>query len=233
MGEPQTMKILRVRGWDRHYENNRTREMKRMVWIPVTTRLDSDGYTELMGMKNGAAHFGCWIAILEVASQCSPRGMLVRTDSRPHDAASLARLTRIDHRTMRAAVVALTRIKWLEEVDVPAGSPQRDRGLPAAKLPSQEGRKEGREGGCGTDAADGPGRTPPAAGTEKRPRKPRDPLPPEVLANLERLRLLRESGALDPGKPRAVGCSAPFSPGATRSPPAWHRPAISIGEDHG
>lgn len=232
--EGQTMKILRVRGWDRHYENNRTREMKRMVWIPVTTRLDSDGYTELMGMKNGPAYFGCWIAILEVASQCSPRGLLRRSDGSAHDAASLGRLVRIDHRTMRAACAALIRIKWLEEADVPAPTPHPSRTLPAAKLPSLEGRKEGRIQRDETKAPEASAGLvpagPPDAGTEpperkQSPRIPgrRGPLPPEAQADLDRMRALREPGGLDPGKPRTVACSPVYATFGTRAPPPGHR----------
>lgn len=182
-----TNRFLRIRGWERHYENNRTREMKRMTWIPVSTRLDSDGYTALMEMANGAAYFGCWVAILEVASQCSPRGYLRKSDLTPHTEASLARLTRIDHRTLRGAIRALTRIKWLEEVDHPAPSTQAGCGAGAARVPSLEGRKEGKKE---ADAAAGLSPSgPPAAGTGHRKRtKQAHPLPPEALETLERIR---------------------------------------------
>jgi hypothetical protein len=205
-----TIQVLRVRGWDRHYENNRTREMKRMAWVPVTTRLDSDGYTALMEMPNGPAYFGCWIAILEVASQCSPRGHLLKSGSRPHTEASLSRLTRIDHRTLRGALKALIRIKWLEEAQLPAPCLRDACGTPAASLPSLEGRKEGRD--SSRDAADGPGRTPPAAGPRQNQitTKRSEPLPPEVTATLKRLREIRtRADSVSPEESAATPAEAP------------------------
>lgn len=158
VGQPETITVLRVRGWDRHYENNRTRGMKVMQWVPIPNRLDSEGYTEIMEQRNGAAIFGVWIALLEVASTCSPRGWLVRrtghekgddvadftSDSArsPHDPTSLARVTRIDPRTIRAALKVLTRIKWLEEAQLPAGWVRANCGQTAGRVPSLEGRKK-------------------------------------------------------------------------------------------
>ena len=38
--------MLRVAGWDEHFENNRTRELKRLHWLPVPNKQDGDGYTD-------------------------------------------------------------------------------------------------------------------------------------------------------------------------------------------
>lgn len=112
MGE-QTY-VLRVVDWDRNYENNRTRELKRIDWFPVPNKQDGDGYTELMDHPEGASHYGCWIAILAVASKCSNRGVLMRDAERPHDAASLSRITRIPTKLIAAAIDRLVAMKWLE-----------------------------------------------------------------------------------------------------------------------
>lgn len=161
------IRVIRVRGWDRHYENSRTLPMKKMQWIPLTNRLDSDGYCTIMGHRNGPSIFGVWIALLEVASVCSPRGFLLKSARTPHDPRSLARLTRIDPRTIRAALKMLYRIKWLEQVDLPASStPEGGRAMDG-NSPSLEGRKEESEG----DAAAGSGQPPPAAGGRRRKRE--------------------------------------------------------------
>jgi hypothetical protein len=62
------MNILRIRDWSEHFENNRTKELVRMAWVPVPNKQDGDGYTELLDHVNGAAHLGAWIAIVELAS---------------------------------------------------------------------------------------------------------------------------------------------------------------------
>ena len=51
---------LRIRNWKDHFENNRTRELKTMAWVPVPNRMDDLGYIRLVTHPNGAAHLGAW-----------------------------------------------------------------------------------------------------------------------------------------------------------------------------
>ncbi len=106
--------FLRVRDWDALYENNRTRGYKKLNWVPIPNRMDGDGYTELVDHTSGAAHLGAWIAIVQVASRCEPRGVLQRDGGRPHDADSLARMTRLPVEIFREVIPRLLDIKWLE-----------------------------------------------------------------------------------------------------------------------
>lgn len=87
--------VLIVTDWNERFENSRTREMKRMQWVPVPNRFDGDGYTELMDHDQGGLHYAAWVLLLEVASKCQERGRLLRDNGRPHDAGSLSRLTRL------------------------------------------------------------------------------------------------------------------------------------------
>ncbi len=34
-----------IRNWSENFENNRTRDLKEMKWIPVPNKHDGDGYT--------------------------------------------------------------------------------------------------------------------------------------------------------------------------------------------
>lgn len=110
--------VLRVVDWPVHFENNRTRELKTLSWLPVKNKQDGDGYTELILHKNGAAHYGCWHAILGVASKCDPRGTLLRGCKKPHDSASLERMTRIPAEMLEAAIARLLDIGWLEVISL-------------------------------------------------------------------------------------------------------------------
>jgi hypothetical protein len=85
-----------------------------MEWVPVPNRMDGDGFTELLDHPNGVAHFGCWNLCLQVASRCDPRGVLVRADGRPHDAVSLARMTRVPAAMFEETIPRLLAIGWLE-----------------------------------------------------------------------------------------------------------------------
>ena len=104
----------RIRNWSRHYETNKTRPLKTLSWISLPIALDNDGYAELMENENGVAHFGVFVAILEVAARCVPRGCLLRARGVPHDAPSLARVCRIPVPIVQEALDRLVTIGWIE-----------------------------------------------------------------------------------------------------------------------
>jgi hypothetical protein len=109
--------LYAIAEWDTHFEKNRTKELKQMTWVPIPNKQDGDGYTELLDHPAGAAHFGAWVALIQVASKCSPRGTLLRDDRngvrRPHDPASLSRITRIPASVFLEALPRLIAIGWL------------------------------------------------------------------------------------------------------------------------
>jgi len=116
----------RIRNWDKHFENNRTRELKKLDWVPVPNKHDGDGFTELLDHKNGMAHYGAWHLILQVASKCDPRGTLLRDSAEgckiPHTPQSLARITRGNAIVFNEVLPRLLTIGWIESCDNPASS---------------------------------------------------------------------------------------------------------------
>jgi hypothetical protein len=162
------MKLWRISEWGKNFENNRTRGLKTMLWVPIPVNLAGNGVTELLDHPNGAAHLGVWLTLIEVAARCAPRGTLVRGNGTPHDRESLSRITRIPVEIIEEAMPRLQRIGWIEVAGVAqegAGIPQGDAaqgaGIPqgdaaqGAGIP-QDGaglvrdRKVGREVGNGT-----------------------------------------------------------------------------------
>jgi hypothetical protein len=140
----------RIKDWASRFENNRSRELKNLDWFACPNSLDGDGYTELIEFEDGAASYGCFITLCAIASRCEPRGTLVRDSGKPHDVASLARLTRIPRDTVDAAINHLLGVGWLiaEEVEVnlaeshpPAGMSHDD-----ASLRGRARSTEGKEG---------------------------------------------------------------------------------------
>lgn len=105
-----------IANWSENFENNRTRELKNLAWVPMPNRHDGDGYTELMDHPKAAAHYGAWCAIVQVASKCDPRGTLVRDGQKPHDSRSLSRITRIPEAVFNEAIPRLLEIGWLNAV---------------------------------------------------------------------------------------------------------------------
>jgi hypothetical protein len=133
---------IEIVDWDQHYENNRTRELKQMQWVPMPNRHDGDGYTELLDHPNGSSHFGAWCALVQVASRCDPRGTLLRDSAVPHNEASLARMTRIPIKVWQEALPRLASIGWIRNNEIPQG----DATIPhPAAMNGMEwnGRKEG------------------------------------------------------------------------------------------
>lgn len=134
----------RIRDWSQHFENNRTRELKELRFVILPNKHDGDGYTELLDHPNGAAHYGAWCALVQVASKCDPRGTLLRDGDRPHDSASLARLTRIPAGVFDEVIPRLTTIGWLEsdEAKTPeqAQSIQTDSEIPQETAGSRPSR---------------------------------------------------------------------------------------------
>lgn len=108
------MKLYRIRDWGTIYENNRTRELKSLAWVPVPNNHDGDGYTILVSQKDGAALFGAWVAVVQVASRCDPRGTLLRRLGLPHDPISLSRITRLPESIFaRILIIATEQCNWL------------------------------------------------------------------------------------------------------------------------
>lgn len=89
------MRLYKIRDWNKHYENSRTRTMAVMRWVPVPNKHDGGGYIELVSGRDGSAMLGAWVAVLQVASKCTPRGILVRGNGNPHTSASLSAITRL------------------------------------------------------------------------------------------------------------------------------------------
>jgi hypothetical protein len=110
--------LYRIVDWDTIFENNRTRELKRLDWIPVPNKHDTDGYTELLDHPNGTAHYGAWLLMAQVASKCDPRGTLLREGQIPHTPQTIARRSHSSAAVIEEAIPRLLKIRWLEVVVV-------------------------------------------------------------------------------------------------------------------
>jgi hypothetical protein len=106
---------FRIKNWDKYFENNRSREMKRLEWVPVPNKMDGSGYAELVDHPNGAAHLGAWLAIIEIASRNETRGTLVR-DGKIQTPQALARISRLPAALFEEVFDRLVNeIGWIEK----------------------------------------------------------------------------------------------------------------------
>jgi hypothetical protein len=141
------MKAYRIVEWDTLYENNRTREMKIMAWVPVPIKHDGYGYG-LLTVTNGAARLGAWLAILQTAAKSHPRGTLLRDGRHPHTAESIAVKTRLEPSIIKETIEACLHpdIGWIEVVDIQGDTIiKTEIPHPPAEIPHPPARK-GREG---------------------------------------------------------------------------------------
>ncbi len=112
------MKLYKVKDWDEHFETHETRKLKTLAWIAVPTKMDGEGYTELLDHPNGAAHFGAWTAMAKLAASSRPRGAFSRTGGMPMPLSAIARMTRIPLQILEEAIPRFLEIGWLAEEEV-------------------------------------------------------------------------------------------------------------------
>ncbi|MGA2091795.1 MAG: hypothetical protein ABSH16_00105 [Sedimentisphaerales bacterium] len=121
------MKCYRIKNWNDIYECSRNREHKELKWFACPIKLAGDGYTMIMELpdgtrrKEGAAIYGAWMACVQVAAACSPRGTFIKSDGTPHDENSLSRKTRIPAPIIKQMLTfCYGSCKWLEMIEINA-----------------------------------------------------------------------------------------------------------------
>jgi hypothetical protein len=141
------MKAYRIVDWDTLYENNRTRDMKAMQWVPVPIKHDGCGYLTLI-QKDGAARLGAWLAILQTAAKSHPRGTLLRNGRNPHTAETIALVSRLDVKIIQETLDACVdpSVEWIEVVDVQGDKIQPAENPHPTAVKAQEPARKGREG---------------------------------------------------------------------------------------
>jgi hypothetical protein len=103
---------IRIRDWDKHFEQDRSRQWKHIRWVPIPNKQGS-GYRTIMAQKNGLEIFACWIALVELGSTCQPRGDLYK-----YDLNTISLLTLISQKTLETAIKFLSQcLDWIEVIE--------------------------------------------------------------------------------------------------------------------
>lgn len=117
MNDSATSRIYRIRNWDQIYENNRSRDLKYLDYVPMKNRMDTDAWCRIVDHSNGAAHIGAWHSVVFVGSSSeppTPRGTLIDASGEPHTAESIARISRIKLEVFVEAWPRFVEVRWLE-----------------------------------------------------------------------------------------------------------------------
>lgn len=111
------MTTYRIRNWGEHFEKAQTRACKVVSWVPFPNKHDGKGYRRIMRLKDGAAIYGAWVLIVQVASKCKVRGVLADDDG-PLSAKDISDKTGLPEKLVENALKALCskEIGWVEHV---------------------------------------------------------------------------------------------------------------------
>jgi hypothetical protein len=148
------MNLYRIRNWQDLYENNRTRELKTIKWIPFPVKLSGDGYCQIMEEKNGPAIFGTFVALVEMSAQCDPRGTLIRSSGEPHTFLTIGRICRINPTLIEQTIYFTSqKLNWVEIINLDdncgeiAQRCEKGATTPSLPFPSFPSLQEGLKGG--------------------------------------------------------------------------------------
>lgn len=109
----------RIRNWSKLYEKAQSRDVKQISWVAIPNSHEGRGFIDLMARTDALEIFGCFVLILQVASKCPTRGLLLREDGplTPLDCARICRSARIDIFEKAFQVLSSDPIKWIEKIE--------------------------------------------------------------------------------------------------------------------
>jgi len=102
-----------ITGWNEHFENAASRKYKDTRWVPLPNRFDGERITSLI-CDGGTAVYGAWCGVVLIASRCCPRGLLVKKNGQPHNAKSLARMTKLEEKYIAKMLILACEIGLLD-----------------------------------------------------------------------------------------------------------------------
>ena len=132
-----------IRDWDRHFEVAQSKRSERTRWVPLPNKHDGKSYRRLMRLKGGAAIYGGWVLIVQVASKCPVRGRLEDADG-PLTATDIADKTLADEKTIQSALDACSsrEIGWIEKLEIDSERTPTDSERAQQMLPTRHNRTE-------------------------------------------------------------------------------------------
>jgi hypothetical protein len=107
--------VLRITKWPVNFETHESRKLKRLDWVSLPNDLLDLRYRMLIEHPDGAAHFGAWVATIEVGSTCKIRGTLSEGGI-SLTARHLALKSGLPLALFESAIPRLLEIGWLEEI---------------------------------------------------------------------------------------------------------------------
>lgn len=149
------MILYRIKNWDAHFENYKSRGYDRCSFCCLPNKQDGLGYGRLLALPDGDALYGAFVAVvLMVSKQKIPRqGYLTDTGlpgDYPLNAHDIAIKTKFNAARIQAMLDAVSNenIGWIEVLQAPVA--QYPSGIRPVSVQSPERKKEGTEGKNGS-----------------------------------------------------------------------------------
>jgi hypothetical protein len=146
--------VYRVKEWDRHFENSRSREVEHCRHVCLPNRQDGLGLTAVLKESDGLAIFGFFILLVErLSQQRQPRGGWMAGDGvpngRPWTTSDMSFLWRRPEEEVKRALEVLTspEVGWIEAVDtktIPSAVPVDTSCRSERQSKAIEGQRDGR-----------------------------------------------------------------------------------------
>ena len=108
----------RIAKWMERFENNRTRTIKHMRWVPIPNDHDGEGFGTIMEHEDSATIYGVWVILVQLASKSTDRGTLAKSDGTPLNIRSISVRTRLRESDIEKSLPTLIEIGWLEVIEV-------------------------------------------------------------------------------------------------------------------
>ncbi len=128
--------IYRIVDWEQ-YEPPGVDSLRPLpeLLLPVNSLTIWRAYDELRVLRNGAALFGVYVAMLRVAARCFPRGILINGNGAGMSPQRLAELTELRYSAWHVAIPAFVELGLLEEVSAAEVADLADQLTPHVKPP--------------------------------------------------------------------------------------------------
>lgn len=142
MDEPKL--VYKIKNWDDMYECASSRKLlsKSISFVPIRNKQDGKGYGRIARHEKSFEIFTAWILILQMASKCPERGLLMDEEG-PLTSQDLSDKSRYPVSVFDFALdfLSSSEIAWLEKIPVPEKlriSGTKDSFLPLNPIESQE-----------------------------------------------------------------------------------------------
>lgn len=154
-----TKTVYRIVGWRRTYEKAQGRKCEKMLWVPMPTQHDGNGYCTIMARDDGLTLYGTWALVVQLVARLPVRGLLA-SQSGPITARYFSVTTRAPEGAFELAIRAFSspEVGWLEafEWDFTNGIPPETvmdadiTELRAGRVPAATGSPSGSQTGSPT-----------------------------------------------------------------------------------